>query len=82
VLASAQVISEGSPTVAPYVAGSAREGRSPPIALHLATVHFLYRNSMPIPNAQGRTRPSLARLARLAIPIANMRDRCIASSQS
>ena len=77
VLASAQVISEGSPTVALYVAGSAIEGSSPPIALLLATVPLLYRNSLPIPNAQSGARP---RLARLAIPIGKTRNRYITSS--
>jgi hypothetical protein len=66
VLASAQVISEGCPTVAIYVAGSAIEGKSPLIALHLATVPLLYRSSLPIPNAQSKARP---RLGRLATPI-------------
>jgi hypothetical protein len=77
VLASAQVISEGCPTVALYVAGSAIEGRSPPIALHLVTVPLLYRNSLPIPNAQSRARP---RLGRLANPIYKTRDRYITSN--
>ena len=77
VLASAQVISEGSPTVAHYVAGSAIEGSIPPIALLLATVPLLYGNSLPIPNAQSGARP---RLARLAIPIGKTRNRYITSS--
>jgi hypothetical protein len=62
VVASAQVISEGCPTVALYVAGSAIECMSPPVALHLATVPLLYRNSLPIPNAQSRARPRPGRL--------------------
>ena len=77
VLASAQVIREGSPTVALYVAGSAIEGSSSPTALHLTTVPLLYRNSLPIPNAQVRTRP---RLGRLAIPIAKTRNRYVTRS--
>ena len=76
-LASAQVISEGSPTVALYVAGSSIKGSIPPIALLLATVPLLYRNSLPIPNAQSGARP---RLARLAIPIGKTRNRYITSS--
>jgi hypothetical protein len=77
VLASAHVISKGCPTFALYVAGSAIEGRSPPIALHLATVPLIYRNSLPIPNAQSRAR---SRLGRLATPIAKTRDRYITSN--
>jgi hypothetical protein len=50
VLASAQVISEGSPAVALYIAGSAIEGCGPPIALHLTTVPLLYRYSLPLPD--------------------------------
>jgi hypothetical protein len=76
-VASAQVISEGSPTVALYVAGSAIERRSTPIVLHLATVPLLYRNSLPIINAQSRARP---RMGRLATPIAKTRDRYITSN--
>ena len=49
-LASAQVISEGSPAVALYIAGSAIEGCGPPIALHLTTVPLLYRYSLPLPD--------------------------------
>jgi hypothetical protein len=70
-LASAMAVSEGSPNVAFCVAGSAIEGRSHPIALHLATVLLFYLNSLPIPNAHRMARP---RLARLAITISNTRD--------
>mgnify|MGYP003438974875 CR=1 FL=1 len=76
-LSSAQAISEGSPTIALYFSGSVIEGRSHPIALHLATVPLLYRNNLPIPNAQSGARP---RLARLAIPIGKTRNRYITSS--